>query len=165
MADSYIIKQMDDTMAKVYGRDLSISTKYSVEVCNALRGKPIGRAKRLLENVIEKKEPIRIGRFNRDTAHKRGIGPGKYPVNVATEILNLLKSAESNAQNKGLSTKDLVVMHISAHKASSPWHFGRQRRRKMKRTHVQLVLQERKQKEPKDTNAAKKEESQKESKK
>ena len=35
-----------------------------------------------------------------------------------------------------------VIVHLAAHKASSPYHFGRQSRRQMKRTHVELVLKE-----------------------
>ena len=31
---------------------------------------------------------------------------------------------------------------MAAHKASAPWHYGRQRRRKMKRTHIEIVIGE-----------------------
>ncbi|MBT3463440.1 hypothetical protein HN451_00510, partial [archaeon] len=59
-------------------------------------------------------------------------------------ILKIIKSAESNALNKGLNTNDLVITHICAHKASTPYHSGRQRRRKMKRSHIEVVVKEQK---------------------
>jgi large subunit ribosomal protein L22 len=147
MAIKYSFKNMNDNMTKALGRDLSISTKQSVEICKNIRGKSVEQAKKLLERVIVKETPIRMRRYIKDTAHKKGIGPGKYPVKAAKEILRLLKIAESNAQNKGLSTNEMVITHISANKASRPWHFGRQRRRKNKRTHVEVVLFERKKQE------------------
>jgi large subunit ribosomal protein L22 len=132
-------------MAKAYGRDLSISTKNSVEICREIRGKPLDKAKRFIEMVISKKSAVPMKRYLSEAGHKRGIGPGRYPIKTAKEILKIIKSAESNAQNKGLSTKDLFIVHICAHLASRPLHFGRKRRIKMKRTHIEVVLAERKQ--------------------
>jgi large subunit ribosomal protein L22 len=146
MAVKYAINNLNENMAKASGRNLSISTKHSVEICNNIRGKSLQKAKALLEKVIKKESPIKMTRYMKDTAHKRGIGAGRYPINATKGILSILESAEANAQNKGLSTKDMVLFHISAHKASTPWHYGRQRRRKMKRTHIQVVLMESKKK-------------------
>ena len=44
--------------------------------------------------------------------------------------------------NANKFTKSLYIEHISAHKASQPWHSGRQRRSRMKRAHIQVVLKE-----------------------
>lgn len=144
MTIKYSIKEMEGNYAKAYGRDLSISTKKSVEICNNIRGKPLKKAEQILEKTITKEIPIVMKRYIRDAAHKKGIATGKFPVKAATSILKILKNAESNAQNKGLSTKDMIVQHIAAHKAATPWRFGRQRRRKMKRTHIEIVLLEKK---------------------
>jgi large subunit ribosomal protein L22 len=141
----YSLKQINENMAKAYGRDLSISTKKSVEICRAVKGKKVEKAKTYLEKVVEKKQAVPMKRYNRDTAHKKEIAAGKYPIKAAEAILKIVKNAEANAQNKGLSTKDLIVYHISAHKAATPWRFGRQRRRKMKRSHIEVVLLEKKQ--------------------
>jgi large subunit ribosomal protein L22 len=136
-------QETKENTAKAYGSNLSISTKKSVEICNKIRGMSVVKAKRLLEQVIYKEKPIPMARYNRDTAHKKTMAAGKYPVNAAASILKLIKSAEANAQHKGLS-QNLVVAHIAANQASRPWRFGRQRRRKMKRTHIEIVLQEKK---------------------
>ena len=147
---------MDDNMARAHGRNLSVSTKQSVEICNNIRHMPVQKAKTLLEKVITKEKSIKMTRYMKDTAHKKEIGAGKYPVKAAKEILSLLESAESNAQNKGLSTKDLVIKHISAHLASRPFHYGRKRRVKMKRTHIQIVLLESKKQKQLKENTEKK---------
>ncbi|MEM2138685.1 MAG: 50S ribosomal protein L22 [Candidatus Woesearchaeota archaeon] len=137
-------EEVNDNMAKAMGRDLSISTKKSVEIANYLRGKKLSFAKKFLEKVVDLKSAVPMRRFNRDTGHKRAIGPGRYPAKTAKEVLSILKSAESNAISKGLSSNDLIIYHIAAHKASSPWHYGRKRRQKMKRTHLEVVLIEKK---------------------
>lgn len=142
---NYSFKKLEENMAKAYGRDLDISTKRSTEICNFLRGKSLESSKAFLERVIEMKDAVPMRRFNRDTGHKKGIGPGRYPVNTAKAILSVLDNAGTNAVAKGFAEKDLVIVHICAHKAASPWHFGRQKRRKMKRSHIEVVVQEKKQ--------------------
>jgi large subunit ribosomal protein L22 len=129
-----------ETMAKVTGRSLSISTKQSIEVCNFIRGKNLQKMKDYLKDVIDMKKAVKFTRFNKGLGHKKGIGPGRYPINTVTEILMLLESAESNAQLKGLNSANLIIGHINADKASSAWHYGRQRRRKMKRTNLNIIL-------------------------
>ena len=55
------------------------------------------------------------------------------------------------AQEKGFATSDLVVSHLSAKRASRPLRAGRHVRRKAKRTHVEIVVEQRavKEKAPK----------------
>lgn len=130
-----------NTMAKCVGADLSISTKQSVEVCNKIRGKTVEFAKKYLEAVIEMKQPVEMTRFNKDRGHKKGMGPGSYPIKACTEILALVKSAETNAQYKGLAGT-LSILTIVPHRGKNEWHYGRQRRRKMKRTTVEIVVKE-----------------------
>lgn len=133
---------INETQAKVHGKDLSISTKQSIEIANFIRGKNIEKAKNELKKVIEKKLAIPFKRYNRDMGHKKGnIAAGRYPQKAAKEFLNLLNSLESNAQNKGLST-NLVIKIIIPNKASRPWHYGRRRRIKMKRTHIEIIAEE-----------------------
>jgi len=138
----YAFQKNQENSAKACGRALSISTKKSVEIANAIRGKPLQKTIDYLERVMKMEKAIPIRKYGRDTAHKKEIGPGKYPVKAVKEILNIIRSAASNAQNKGMDTKSLYIEHISAHKASQPWHSGRQRRSRMKRAHIQVVLKE-----------------------
>ena len=131
-------------MARVVGKSLPISTKFSIEICNFIRGKTTSEAIKRLNEVIDGKKAIPFRIFNKDLSHKRKIGPGRYPKKASIEIVKLLESAEANAQFKGLNTSELYISHINAHLASRPWRYGRQRRRKAKRTHIEIVVEENK---------------------
>lgn len=113
--------------ARAYGRSLNISTKSSVILCRQISGMNVVRAKKLLADLTEGKRDI----------------DGKYYTNASSEILSVVKSAESNAEFKGLDTSRLVIF-ASAHKGFT---FFRPRRTKLKRTqkkitNVQVVLQQ-----------------------
>jgi len=138
-----------ENMAKVVGISLPISTKFCVEICNFIRYKTTGEAKKILQDVIEGKKAIPFKIFKRDLSHKKKIGAGRYPKKAATDIVKLLESAEANAQFKGINTSNLRIAHINAHLASRPWRYGRQRRRKAKRTHIEIIVGEKKTKESK----------------
>ncbi len=127
MALKYAFEPQSEKHVKAYGSSLSISTKNSVNICKALKGKNLGKGKKLLENMLEKKYSLN----------------GKYHTNAVSEILNILKSAESNAEFKGLDSERLTIQ-ASAHKGFT---FFRPRRMKMRRdqkkvTNIQIVLVE-----------------------
>lgn len=128
--------------ARAVGISLPVSYKQSYEVSKFIRGKPLALAKKLLEEVIALKRAVPMTRFNKDTGHKHGMAAGRFPVKTCAQILMLLKSAEANAQFKGLSTANLVVRHIAAQKGPTSWRYGRHRRRQAKRAHVEVVLGE-----------------------
>ena len=132
-----------ETTAKVIGLDLPISTKHSIEICDFIRHRPITKAKKYLELVLEKKEAIPLKRFHKDRGHRRGnIGPGFYPEKATKEIISLLKGLEANAQNKGLNTTNLIISKAIANKASRPYRYGRKRGLKAKRTHIEIEAKE-----------------------
>ncbi|MFC1755637.1 50S ribosomal protein L22, partial [Thermoproteota archaeon] len=132
-----------ETMAKAAGVDLGISTKQSIEICNHLRKKKLIRAKTILNEVIDKKTPIPFKRFTDGVGHRKGkLASGRYPIKSSKSILIILESAETNAQQKGLNTSRLSIVHLCAKKASSPMKFGRHRGREAKRTHIEVVLSE-----------------------
>ena len=121
------------TMAKALGSNIGISTKHAIEICNFLKKRKVAYAKRLLEEVKQMKTAVPMKRFTNGAGHKRGkIAAGQYPIKASTAILKLLESAETNAQQKGLNTADLKIIHIRAHKASRPMRMGRQRARQTK---------------------------------
>ncbi|MBW2968450.1 50S ribosomal protein L22 [Candidatus Woesearchaeota archaeon] len=144
-----------ETMARAAGRDIAISTKQAIEISNYLRHKKLILAKQLMEAVTEKKHAVPFKRFTNGVGHRRGkIASGRYPVKAAKAILKLLESAETNAQGKGLNTKDLEVFHICAHRAHAPVHYGRHGGREFKRSHVEIVLKETEAKSKKEKKAA-----------
>lgn len=139
----------DEIIAKARGLNLPISQKQSVEICNWIRHRPVEKAKKILENCISMKQPIPYKRFTSGAGHKRNMGPAKYPVKASAEILKLLNQVETNAENKGLDAKNLTIIHIQANEGPRQWHYGRQRGRVMKRTHVELEVAEIQKKEAK----------------
>lgn len=139
----YSFSNYDKThMARALGAALPISFKYSVEICKLIRNKNIIEAKKLLKNVAERKIAVPFQRYNFDLGHKKKIGPGRYPEKASREITRLIEGVESNAQFKGLNTSNLVITHIGAHKAGKVWHYGRKSRRKMKRTTIEICVEE-----------------------
>lgn len=143
--------------AKAVGISLEVSARHGKEVCKAIRDKPLATAKAYLSEVIEFKRAVPFRKHDWDLAHKKGIGPGRYPIKTCKAILEMLESAEANAQFKGLTISDLHVKHVSAQKAGSVARGGR-RRAEAKRTHIEVVLTERKQATPvkKEKKAAEK---------
>jgi large subunit ribosomal protein L22 len=154
-----------ELMSRAVGRDLEISSKQSIEICNYLRHRKLQQAKRTLERVMEKKQAIPFTRFTNGLGHRPGkMSSGRYPIKASTAILNLLESVEANAQTKGLNTGELEIVHISAQRAARPMHYGRHHGRQFKRTHIEIVVQEtakktdkeeKKQKPKKEGNASK----------
>ncbi len=129
--------------AKASGRNIGISRKDSIEIANFVRGKMVSKAKDLLEGVIEKKVVVPYRRFNRDRGHKRGpVAAGRFPVKASTHILKLIESAEANAINKGMNADELFISKIIANKGNGQMHHGRMRGREMKRTHLEIEVQE-----------------------
>lgn len=133
----------DEHSVKAIGRNLSVSTKASVEICNFVRGKRVAAAERMLGLVIKKKQAVPYRRYNRDVCHKASTGcAGRYPVNASREFLNLFNTLKANAENKGLSGDSLIVTFAVANKGPKRWHYGRFRRRQMKSTHIELGARE-----------------------
>lgn len=136
--------EITDNCAKAVGDNLPISHKQSVMICQAIRGKHINRAKNILEDVIDMREAIAFTRYNKDMAHRPGnMAAGRYPVKACEHILNIIKSAEANAQYKGLSTGNLIIKQANAQKGPGVVRYGR-RRNDAKRTHIEIVLEEHK---------------------
>ncbi|MCX6818120.1 MAG: hypothetical protein NTU57_04655 [Candidatus Aenigmarchaeota archaeon] len=121
----YALELNPKKSARAYGRSLSISTKSSVIICRVISGMNLIKGKSLLDDLLNGKRNLE----------------GKFYTNTTKEILSLLKSAESNAEFKGLDTTRMII-YASAHQGFT---FYRPRRTKMKRmqkkvTNVQIVL-------------------------
>jgi len=128
-------------MARVVGKNLQISSKKAYEVANFIRGKKADSVLRDLQLVIEKKKAVPYRRYHMNVSPKRGIGPGKYPVNVSFEIIKLIDSLKANAKEKGLDEKNLVLLHAAAHQGPKIRHNGRQGGTR-KNAHFELVAKE-----------------------
>ena len=136
------------SVARARGVEFPISPKKTYEVLNAIRGKRLVDARKFLEDVVALKQAVPFRRYNQETAHKRGIGPGRYPKKVARSILLVLQNAESNAEYEGLDTDQLFIYVAASsrgriRKASMPRAHGRATPWNEQTTSVEIVLKER----------------------
>ncbi len=153
----YATKFDNETMARAQGISLPVSFKQSVEVCRFIKNRRYKDAVRLLEGVKELKTPVPYRTFNRGgTGHKKGMGPGRYPMKASGYIIKLLKSAYANASQKGLDTENLVVKAAVAKQGPKTFHYGRKRGIKAKRTHIEVIVESVKQKAGEKTAASEK---------
>ncbi len=85
-------------VARARGVELPISPKKSYEILNAIRGRSVEEARRILEDAIALRRAVPFRRYNQETAHHTGVGPGRYAVTVARQILPVLENAEGTAE-------------------------------------------------------------------
>ncbi|MDI6640106.1 MAG: 50S ribosomal protein L22 [Methanocellales archaeon] len=113
----YSIEVEADRTAKAMCYEVHISPKHAMELCRELKGMRVSKAKEYLEDVIALKKAVPFKRHKKNVSHKRGLrkwDAGRYPQKAASEILRLIKNAESNAEYKGLEPEHMRILHISA---------------------------------------------------
>jgi large subunit ribosomal protein L22 len=136
--------------AKASGRELKVSHKAAREVCKAIKGMDLKKAKDYLQDVTEKKKAIPYTRFIKKLGHKGGTQKrfvGRYPIKTAARVLRVLQAAEANAENKGLDVDKLRIIHAAAYpgmklKRYAPRAQGRASPKYDTQTHVEIVLDE-----------------------
>jgi len=136
--------------SKGSGREVRVSHKHAREVCKTIKGMMLTKAKHYLREVIDKKRPVPFTRFKKKAGHRHGLEKayaGRYPVKAAKEILKVLEGAEANAENKGLDTERLRVMHASAYpgmkiKRFMPRAHGRATPKIQTLCHIEVALEE-----------------------
>ena len=148
---AYDNKEVDESkVARAKASSLKISPKHSVEICSAIRGMEVSKAKAYLNDVIEMKKAVPFKRHNKKVGHRKGQEgwpSGRYPVKAAEQILKVLENAEANAEYKGMDIENLKIEHISSHKGmvirgARPRAFGRVTPFNTPTTHIQIVLVE-----------------------
>jgi large subunit ribosomal protein L22 len=147
----YSIIHLDpEKTVKASGRELRISHKHAIEICNTLKGMMLPQAKAFLQNVIEKKSVVPFKKYKKKLGHKHGLEKtyaGKYPVKAAKKILEVLNNAQANAEFKGMDTESLKIIHASSYpgrkiKKYTPRAMGRASPRFETLTHIELVLEQ-----------------------
>ncbi len=127
--------------AVVDGRDLGISKKHSMSICDFIRGKKIEEVIPRLEQVVKLNRPIKM---KGEIPHRKGKGMagGRYPVNASKVFIKLLKTLNANSQVNGI--ENAIISVAIANDASRPFKRGGSMR--FKRTNVYLEARENKQK-------------------
>ncbi|MFB6145059.1 MAG: 50S ribosomal protein L22 [Candidatus Nanohaloarchaea archaeon] len=128
--------------AKAVGKNIRVSWKECTEIGRFIKGDSVEKAKNKLERVVEKELSVPYTKFNSDAGHKSGGGPGGYPVKAAEEMLQLLESAEFNAENEGLNTASLEVQNVIINQGPRFRTPKRHRGRKIKSAHIKIIVGE-----------------------
>ncbi len=136
------------TVARARGLEIGMSPKKTYEVLNAIRGRGLEEARSILSEAAEGHRAIPFRRYNQETAHHPGSGPGRFPKKVCEELLKILQNAESNAEYEGLDVDRLYVRVAASSrgrikKANMPRAQGRATAWNEQTTHVEIVLAER----------------------
>jgi len=129
-------------VAIVNGNDLPISTKYSIAICNFIRGNRIEEAVEKLEDVIKMKRAVPM---TGEIPHRKGkgISSGRYPITACETFIMLLKSLASNSHVNLM--ENVYIETAKSNRASRPYRrFGSKR---FKRTNVVLIAKEKKSKQ------------------
>ncbi len=140
------IPESEGFVAKATGKEMRVKFKDCVEICAAIRGMKAIKAREYLQSVIDGSALIPIKKAKKLGPHKPGMKPsGRRPVKAVRAVLNVLNSAVSNAEFRGLDVDSCMVVSALA-----------QRGRKLRRvkpkgryalyavplTTVQIVLEE-----------------------
>ncbi len=141
----------EDVVAKVTGRALRISPKWSIELAREVTGKKLTQAKDYLDDIIEQRRSLPLKRFKKGVAHRSDLvktDAGRYPKKASQYFIELLESAEKNAEYKGLDVDKLYLKHVVAQRGPILRGFrsrayGRASPSNTQTTHVQIILEER----------------------
>ena len=136
-----------DKTASAYGYELHCSRKDSINLARLIKGKKTEDAKKLLQEVIDMKQPVPAVFHNRKRAHQKGIGPGNFPQKAAKYMLKTLKNAENNAEYKGFDVENMKISHVSTYggrdiKGIMPRAHGRAADKITKTTNIEIILEE-----------------------
>jgi large subunit ribosomal protein L22 len=115
-------KKIDEKKsAKASKTNLAVSTKYAIEFSNYFCGMQLKKAKKIVEDIKEKKDHLPLVKYRRKVAHRKGDAKrksptGRYPVKCAEQISSLLDDVKANAEDKNLDTEKLRIVHMYANK-------------------------------------------------
>lgn len=128
--------------AKAVGNNLRVSWKDVTEIGRFVKGDSVEKAKNKIERVIEKELAVPFTKFS-GASHTSGGQEGRYPVKAAEEVLQVLESAESNAENEGLNIDNLEIQEFITNQGTRFLTPKRHRGRKVKSAHVKIIVGER----------------------
>jgi len=135
--------------AAARGTGLNISPKAAREVCKALKGMDLEKAKNYLGRVIEMDQAVPFKRYDGKVGHRRGKGmsTGRYPVKTAAAILKVIESAGNNGEAIHIDIENWRILHIATSRGTSfesrfPRARGRATPKMRESANVEVVLEE-----------------------
>ena len=103
--------------AAARGTGLNVSPKAAREVCHALKGMELEKAKNYLERVIDLEQAVPFKRHDGKVGHRKGKGmsSGRFPVKTAAAILKVIESAGNNGEALHTLILKIGELYISLH--------------------------------------------------
>lgn len=132
------VQKVKKSEAFAYGRNLSLSKKHCMYICDFIKNKSIDQSILELEQVLKFKRAIP---FKGEIPHRHDLGmmSGRYPITAAKAFITILKGLKGNAIVNGLDLSKTRIFWASASWASRPAKRGGMR---FKRAHVVLKVKE-----------------------
>jgi len=135
--------------AAARGVGLNISPKAAREVCKAIKGMELEKAKTYLEKVIDKDQAVPFRRHDGKVGHRKGkgISSGRFPIKTAAAILKVIESAGSNGEANNIDVENWRILHIATSRGTSfearfPRARGRATPKMRESANVEVVLEE-----------------------
>ena len=135
--------------AAARGTGLNVSPKAAREVCKAIKGMDLEKAKSYLERVIKMNQAVPFKRHDGKVGHRRGkgISTGRYPVKTAAAILKVIESAGNNGEAIHIDIENWRILHIATSRGVSvesrfPRARGRATPKMRESANVEVVLEE-----------------------
>jgi len=136
--------ELNEYQAMAQDQNMPVSWKDVTEIGRFVKGDKADKAIGKLEKVIEKELAVPFKEYNSDVGHRSGHSdPARYPVKASEHVLEVLKSAKSNAEYEGLNADNLYVQEFITNQGTEFATPGRHRGQKTKAAHVKIVVGER----------------------
>ncbi|MEM2174574.1 MAG: 50S ribosomal protein L22 [Candidatus Micrarchaeia archaeon] len=137
--------KIDEKCAPAQAYNIDASFKDLAAVCDNIRGMDVNSALDFLERARRMEIPIYYRKWNKKLGHRRELGgkKGRYPRKAVGIVMEVLKNAIANAEQKGLT--NLYIVHASANKQSIYPRLqpkGRRIRSDYETARVEIVLRE-----------------------
>ena len=142
---AYSYQGEKEKTARALARNINVSWKQSNEVCYNIKNKKLDKAIDQLNRVLEKKEFIPHRRYKTGIGHRKKGKPGRWPIKATEKVRKLLENAKSNAENTGLDTEKLKIVHATAYKTTTAPRTkpkGRARPHNIELTNIEIVVKE-----------------------
>ena len=135
--------------AAARGVGLNISPKAAREVCKAIKGMELEKAKIYLEKVIDMDQAVPFRRHDGKVGHRKGkgISSGRFPIKTAAAILKVIESAGNNGEANNIDVENWRILHIATSRGTSfearfPRARGRATPKMRDSANVEVVLEE-----------------------
>ena len=143
----YTTEADPDVSAKAVAKDQPVSPKFAREVAGMVRGMKAEAAVAALEEVIALERPVPLKRYNKRVSHKKGVGPGRYPVKASKAVLAVIESAMSNAEYKGLDVSSMAISTITVARGQTtpgrmPRAHGRATQWNQETANIEVIIEE-----------------------